>query len=210
MLIAKGCVDTCCFNYMCCLKHTQVLSFLAQSNMTPFLWVSNALAAFFLNISTFLLISTTSALTLNVSGVIKVYQGSESCAFFPYSFVTTQHTTCFITNHISPPRPSLQDWMLIGMSSVAYSDPVSLVSLAGYFISFMGVFYYNYKRIGSAVCCTGQHNSNSICTCQTLSPQQQPAQKTPTKSLALKQVAPQSSPTQETALLAKQTGACNV
>ena len=43
----------------------------AQANFEPLVFVSNAAAAFALNVSVFLLVGSTSALTMNVAGVLK-------------------------------------------------------------------------------------------------------------------------------------------
>ncbi len=43
----------------------------AQASFEPLVFVSNAAAAFALNVSVFLLVGSTSALTMNVAGVLK-------------------------------------------------------------------------------------------------------------------------------------------
>mmetsp|Transcript_13619 Transcript_13619/g.29172 ORF Transcript_13619/g.29172 Transcript_13619/m.29172 type:complete len:345 (-) Transcript_13619:669-1703(-) len=75
----------------------------------PLLLLSAA-CAFALNMSVFLLIGKTSALTMNVAGVIK-------------------------------------DWLLILLSVVLYGSPVTKTQLVGYGLAFVGVMYYNYKKV---------------------------------------------------------------
>ena len=65
-----------------------------------------------LNMAVFLLIGKTSALTMNIAGVVK-------------------------------------DWMLIGLSVVMYASPVTPLNLGGYFIAFLAVCLYNYRKLQS-------------------------------------------------------------
>ena len=60
----------------------------------------------------FLLIGKTSALTMNIAGVVK-------------------------------------DWMLIGLSVLMYASPVTPLNLGGYFIAFLAVCMYNYRKLQS-------------------------------------------------------------
>jgi drug/metabolite transporter (DMT)-like permease len=78
--------------------------------ISPLLLLSNAAAAFGLNMAVFLLIGKTSALTMNIGGVVK-------------------------------------DWMLIGLSYVLYKAPVTQINLIGYFIAFLAVCWYNYRKL---------------------------------------------------------------
>ncbi|MEW5298216.1 MAG: hypothetical protein WDW38_001058 [Sanguina aurantia] len=75
----------------------------------PLLLLS-ACCAFSLNIAVFLLIGKTSALTMNVAGVVK-------------------------------------DWLLILLSVVLYASVVTSTQLFGYGLAFLGVCYYNYKKV---------------------------------------------------------------
>ena len=65
-----------------------------------------------LNMAVFLLIGKTSALTMNIAGVVK-------------------------------------DWMLIGLSVLMYASPVTPLNLGGYFIAFLAVCMYNYRKLQS-------------------------------------------------------------
>ncbi len=62
-----------CLNGWNCLspRTVQQHSVCVQVNINPWVLLSNAAAAFGLNLSVFLLIGKTSALTMNVAGVIK-------------------------------------------------------------------------------------------------------------------------------------------
>eukprot|EP00898_Chlorokybus_atmophyticus_P005223 jgi/Chlat1/5701/Chrsp38S00428 len=73
-------------------------------------FLSNASVAFLLNLAVFLLIGKTSALTMNVAGVVK-------------------------------------DWLLIALSSLLFAAPVSALNLAGYFLAFLAVCWYNYAKL---------------------------------------------------------------
>eukprot|EP00891_Asterochloris_glomerata_P003318 jgi/Astpho2/3318/e_gw1.00054.52.1_t len=79
-------------------------------NLNPAIFLSNAAAAFGLNMAVFLLIGKTSALTMNIAGVVK-------------------------------------DWMLIGLSVLLYASPVTPLNLGGYFLAFLAVCYYNFKKL---------------------------------------------------------------
>lgn len=79
---------------------------------SPAVFISNAAAAFALNMAVFLLIGKTSALTMNIAGVVK-------------------------------------DWMLIGLSVLMYASPVTPLNLGGYFIAFLAVCLYNYRKLQS-------------------------------------------------------------
>jgi len=76
----------------------------------PLLFFLNCCVALGLNLAVFLLIGKTSALTMNVAGVVK-------------------------------------DWMLIGLSAILFSAPISAMSLEGYLLAFAGVCYYNYIKL---------------------------------------------------------------
>ncbi|KAK9834440.1 hypothetical protein WJX74_001775 [Apatococcus lobatus] len=76
----------------------------------PFVFLSNAAAAFGLNMAVFLLIGKTSALTMNIAGVVK-------------------------------------DWLLIGLSVALFHSAVSGLNLFGYLIAFLGVCWYNYRKL---------------------------------------------------------------
>mmetsp|Transcript_10258 Transcript_10258/g.17865 ORF Transcript_10258/g.17865 Transcript_10258/m.17865 type:complete len:349 (-) Transcript_10258:14-1060(-) len=75
----------------------------------PLLLLS-ASTAFALNMAVFLLIGKTSALTMNVAGVVK-------------------------------------DWLLILLSVVVYGSSVTQTQLMGYGLAFVGVCYYNYRKV---------------------------------------------------------------
>jgi len=94
-------------------------------NVNPFIFLSNATLAFALNVSIYLLIGKTSALTMNVAGVIK-------------------------------------DWILIFISSVLFDAPISGVQLAGYFLAFLAVMYYNYAKIQEREQMSGALNSSNM------------------------------------------------
>jgi hypothetical protein len=79
-------------------------------NLDPVVFFSNAAAAFALNMAVFLLIGKTSALTMNIAGVVK-------------------------------------DWMLIGLSVLMYASPVTPLNLGGYFVAFLAVCWYNYRKL---------------------------------------------------------------
>eukprot|EP00238_Polyblepharides_amylifera_P012553 CAMPEP_0196585170 /NCGR_PEP_ID=MMETSP1081-20130531/49735_1 /TAXON_ID=36882 /ORGANISM="Pyramimonas amylifera, Strain CCMP720" /LENGTH=309 /DNA_ID=CAMNT_0041906631 /DNA_START=279 /DNA_END=1208 /DNA_ORIENTATION=- len=79
-------------------------------NINPWVLVGNAVIAFGLNLAVFLLIGKTSALTMNIAGVIK-------------------------------------DWLLIWMSANVFAAPVSTLNLAGYFLAFMAVVFYNNHKL---------------------------------------------------------------
>ena len=70
------------------------------------IFLSNAAAAFTLNCAVFLLIGKSSALTMNIAGVVK-------------------------------------DWLLIYLSWVLFTGPISALNLFGYGIAFLAVCYYN-------------------------------------------------------------------
>lgn len=78
--------------------------------VNPLVLLSNCACAFALNLAVFLLIGKTSALTMNVAGVVK-------------------------------------DWMLIGLSWALFGAPVSVQSLVGYGVAFLGVCWYNYYKM---------------------------------------------------------------
>lgn len=71
---------------------------------------TNSLCAFALNLAVFLLVGKTSALTMNVAGVVK-------------------------------------DWLLIAFSWSVIKDTVTPVNLIGYGLAFLGVAYYNHKKL---------------------------------------------------------------
>mmetsp|Transcript_19464 Transcript_19464/g.32730 ORF Transcript_19464/g.32730 Transcript_19464/m.32730 type:complete len:334 (-) Transcript_19464:791-1792(-) len=79
-------------------------------DLNPWVLVGNAFTAFALNLAVFLLIGKTSALTMNIAGVIK-------------------------------------DWMLIGMSTTVFAAPVTQLNIAGYFVAFMSVCFYNHAKL---------------------------------------------------------------
>lgn len=79
----------------------------------PWLLLGSAAAAFALNMSVFLLIGRSSALTMNIAGVLK-------------------------------------DWLLIMLSVMMFKSPVAQIQLAGYFLAFLGVCWYNYQKIQAA------------------------------------------------------------
>lgn len=81
-------------------------------DINPFLLIANAAAAFGLNMAVFLLIGKTSALTMNIAGVVK-------------------------------------DWMLIGLSVALFKSAVTSLNLFGYFIAFLAVCWYNYRKFQS-------------------------------------------------------------
>ena len=74
------------------------------------IFVTNASAAFTLNCAVFLLIGKSSALTMNIAGVVK-------------------------------------DWLLIYLSWVIFSGPITPLNLFGYGIAFCAVCYYNYMKL---------------------------------------------------------------
>mmetsp|Transcript_21616 Transcript_21616/g.59958 ORF Transcript_21616/g.59958 Transcript_21616/m.59958 type:complete len:362 (-) Transcript_21616:989-2074(-) len=75
----------------------------------PALLLGSALTAFALNMAVFLLIGKSSALTMNLAGVIK-------------------------------------DWILILLSVLLFGSPVTATQIFGYFLSFLGLCYYNYTK----------------------------------------------------------------
>ncbi|PSC67133.1 magnesium-translocating P-type ATPase, partial [Micractinium conductrix] len=79
-------------------------------DLNPLIFISNATAAFGLNMAVFLLIGKTSALTMNIAGVVK-------------------------------------DWLLIGLSVWMFKSAVSGLNLFGYFIAFLAVCWYNYRKL---------------------------------------------------------------
>mmetsp|Transcript_12155 Transcript_12155/g.39980 ORF Transcript_12155/g.39980 Transcript_12155/m.39980 type:complete len:337 (+) Transcript_12155:83-1093(+) len=79
----------------------------------PLIFLANAATAFLLNIAVFMLIGQTSALTMNIAGVIK-------------------------------------DWILIWMSMSVFKSPITELNLFGYFIAFLAVMFYNYKKLVDA------------------------------------------------------------
>lgn len=81
-----------------------------QLEFSPLLFFANCCVALGLNLAVFLLIGKTSALSMNVAGVVK-------------------------------------DWLLIGLSVLLFSAPVSSLSLEGYVLAFAGVCYYNYVKL---------------------------------------------------------------
>jgi drug/metabolite transporter (DMT)-like permease len=67
-------VAPCCLAFLCLPFFTLEAGRLAADttiNISPFLFVTNAMAAFALNMAVFLLIGKTSALTMNIGGVVK-------------------------------------------------------------------------------------------------------------------------------------------
>ena len=81
-----------------------------QVNYDVFTFLSNAAAAFALNMAVFLLIGKTSALTMNIAGVVK-------------------------------------DWLLIGLSVFLFHSAVTSINLGGYMVAFLGVCWYNYRKL---------------------------------------------------------------
>lgn len=79
-------------------------------NISPVVMLGNAFSAFALNLAVFLLVGKTSALTMNIAGVLK-------------------------------------DWILIWMSANVFAAPVSALNLAGYFLAFLAVCYYNNHKL---------------------------------------------------------------
>lgn len=110
-------VAPCCLGFLllpwALLEAPRLLASGEPLALDPVLLLSNAVAAFALNMSVFLLIGRTSALTMNIGGVIK-------------------------------------DWLLIGLSIAMYRSPVSRLNLAGYFVAFLSVCYYNFTKISAA------------------------------------------------------------
>ena len=98
------------------LEASPVYAFLLSAGVTGGLWhfILNGACAFCLNLSVFLLIGRTSALTMNVCGLVK-------------------------------------DWFTIGASVVVFGSTVTPVNIAGYTVSFLGVLYYNYLRVGASI-----------------------------------------------------------
>ncbi|TMW94209.1 hypothetical protein EJD97_010578 [Solanum chilense] len=89
------------------------LPILRQSSSFQFdfaIFGTNSLCAFALNLAVFLLVGKTSALTMNVAGVVK-------------------------------------DWLLIAFSWSVIKDTVTPVNLIGYGLAFLGVAYYNHKKL---------------------------------------------------------------
>lgn len=87
-------------------EHCFIVNFCSQAELTQ----GCVYAA--LNMAVFLLIGKTSALTMNIAGVVK-------------------------------------DWMLIGLSVLMYASPVTPLNLGGYFIAFLAVCLYNYRKLQS-------------------------------------------------------------
>lgn len=79
-------------------------------DINPLILLGNAITAFALNLAVFLLIGKTSALTMNIAGVLK-------------------------------------DWLLIWMSANVFAAPVTAINLAGYFVAFVAVCFYNNHKL---------------------------------------------------------------
>ncbi|EFN56048.1 hypothetical protein CHLNCDRAFT_145497 [Chlorella variabilis] len=108
-------VAPCCFCFLLIpftLLEATKLSSDPNLDINPFLFITNAMAAFGLNMAVFLLIGKTSALTMNIAGVVK-------------------------------------DWMLIGLSVWMFKAAVTGLNLFGYFIAFLAVCWYNYRKLQS-------------------------------------------------------------
>ncbi|PRW20839.1 putative sugar phosphate phosphate translocator [Chlorella sorokiniana] len=106
-------VAPCCFCFLLVPFFALEAGKLASDptlDLNPFIFLTNALAAFGLNMAVFLLIGKTSALTMNIAGVAK-------------------------------------DWMLIGLSVWMFKSAVSGLNLFGYFIAFLAVCWYNYRKL---------------------------------------------------------------
>ena len=43
----------------------------------------------------------------------------------------------------------VKDWMLIGLSVLMYASPVTPLNLGGYFVAFLAVCMYNYRKLQS-------------------------------------------------------------
>ena len=127
--------------------------------MVPkWLLLGNATAAFALNLAVYLLIGKTSALTMNIAGTPALWRCLTRCrpvgharsvghlalraiAVFSRSLIKQQCDTWAETS----PRPVragvVKDWLLIGLSAMLYSAPVTKLNLIGYGIAFLAVLW---------------------------------------------------------------------
>lgn len=106
-------IAPCCFAFLCIpFFFIELPKLLNDTNvrLDPLVFLTNAGAAFGLNMAVFLLIGKTSALTMNIAGVVK-------------------------------------DWMLIGLSVWMFKSAVTGLNLFGYFIAFLAVCWYNYRKL---------------------------------------------------------------
>lgn len=106
-------VAPCCFAFLVVpfliLEAPKLVSS-PPTGIPAWIFLSNALAAFGLNMAVFLLIGKTSALTMNIAGVVK-------------------------------------DWILIFLSAAMFKSVVTQLNLFGYFIAFVAVGWYNYRKL---------------------------------------------------------------
>eukprot|EP00250_Pteridium_aquilinum_P016814 c23305_g1_i2 orf=664-1728(+) len=106
-------VAPCCFVFLSIpwfLVEYPVLAGTSSFNFDYMVFGLNSACAFALNLAVFLLVGKTSALTMNVAGVVK-------------------------------------DWLLIAFSWSVIKDRVTPINLAGYGLAFLGVCYYNHRKL---------------------------------------------------------------
>lgn len=106
-------VAPCCFAFLSIpwfLVEYPALSATSSFNLDFTMFGLNCTCAFALNLAVFLLVGKTSALTMNVAGVVK-------------------------------------DWLLIAFSWSVIKDRVTPINLAGYGLAFLGVCYYNHRKL---------------------------------------------------------------
>lgn len=101
--------------------------------MTAPVLLANGGTAFLLNIAVFLLIGKTSALTMNIAGVIKDWM-LIMFSYYGFHAPVTQAS-------VRPPQANGCNWL-----TVSASDPTQL-NLLGYVFSCAGVFVYNYHKL---------------------------------------------------------------
>lgn len=106
----------------------------AGVTLPPWVLLTNAMTAFALNMAVFLLIGKTSALTMNIAGVVKDWMliGLSVVLYQVRILLTAAHSSI----------------------TVFPQSPVTQLNLIGYLIAFAAVCFYNYQKIQQALVAT--------------------------------------------------------